>query len=82
VSGIAWGATALKDFESYRSSVQDALILYDENKLKPIIGKVYLFNLEQVKKCYVDLFNRTSVGKLVVNISVNEQDNNKLKSKL
>ena len=78
VMGIAWGATAFRDMKAYRDSVTDALKMYENGKLEPMIGGVYDKGLNGVKQAYLDLMGRRSVGKLLIDIG----GNNQMKSKL
>ncbi|ETO09644.1 hypothetical protein RFI_27733 [Reticulomyxa filosa] len=66
VSGVLWGATGLKDFPSFYSSLVGALRLYDEGLLKPVVGNTFSFTINDVRQAFVELFSRKSVGKLVV----------------
>merc|ERR1712129_211855 len=71
VIGVAWGATMFRDMKLYRDSVSDALALYEQGLLSPIIGKVYDCDLDGVRQSYLDIMNRRSVGKLLIKIAKN-----------
>ena len=68
VIGVRLGGTAIKDYGLYRDAVSEALEMYGDNHLKPMIGKVYDFNIDDIKNAYKDLMCRRSVGKLLISI--------------
>ena len=68
VQGVAWGATAYRDMKMYRDSVGDALKLYEDGRLDPMVGGVYNKGLNGIKNAYMDLMTRKSVGKLLIDI--------------
>lgn len=69
VLGVAWGATQFKDYDKYERSVSDALRMYEQGKLHPVIGKVCGSELSEIKALYMDIMNRKSVGKLLVRMN-------------
>jgi len=71
VLGIAWGATAMNDYNVYSQSVVGALKMYENGKLDPIIGKIYPLKEESIKQSYRDIMSRKSVGKLLINVNEN-----------
>ena len=68
VIGVRLGGTAMKDFGLYRDAVSEALTMYKNNYLKPMIGNIYQFCIDDIQTAYKDLMDRKSVGKLLISM--------------
>ena len=71
IKGVWWGNTLTIDYNEFRSSVNNSFKMYENGLIKPLIGGIYTMNT--IKDGLTHLFNRKSVGKLIVEVNKKTQ---------
>ncbi|XP_033105539.1 quinone oxidoreductase-like protein 2 homolog isoform X2 [Anneissia japonica] len=64
--GLYWGSYRLKDFQTWKSSIEDVMRFFEAGKIEPHVCKT--FRLEEVNEAFRYIQQRKSTGKVVLNM--------------